>query len=211
MVYDNFDLIKNCFLHWKNLLENLNSEQFEECQIRDSFLSKPGGEEKCWLVWLTFFTFATHKKWNLEMQIKIKYVWLRHRYLSSSKKCMSQCRLTGTIINSQMWTDWKRQLSLYNGSIRCRWSSLVVNAKKVSFIFALSLIFTSNASVSARNVSRCIYLSLISVFHPTKSYWSMMNMLLSLCMLLVVMLALLLKTRLSVSTIGYNGNKLSQL
>lgn len=74
MVYDNFDLIKNCFLHWKNLLENLNSEQFEECQITDSFLSKPGGEEKCWLVWLTFFTFATHKKWNLEMRIKIKYV-----------------------------------------------------------------------------------------------------------------------------------------
>ena len=61
MVYDNFDLIKNCFLHWKNLLENLNFEQFEECQIRDSFLSKPGGEEKCWLVWLTFLTFATHQ------------------------------------------------------------------------------------------------------------------------------------------------------
>ena len=67
----NFHLIKNCFLHWKNLLENLNSEQFEECQIRDSFLSKPGGEEKCCLVWLTFFTFATHKKWNLEMRIKM--------------------------------------------------------------------------------------------------------------------------------------------
>ena len=44
-VYDNLDLIKNRFLHWKNLVENLNAWQFEECQvIRDSCLSKLGGE-----------------------------------------------------------------------------------------------------------------------------------------------------------------------